>query len=160
MTDFRRMQNPTRALGTRWLVIFVGVVALACADKAKPAYEQCVKLEAEYETVKARDACQAAVKADPKSKSGQAAANKLVELNLEADKILQKDRELMAPCPSGKWVTRCKWKGEPRPNLLEADSRAKCNIEANQLKVVDVVCPDCVCKDRFVEPYDEEGREK
>jgi hypothetical protein len=132
------------------------LAAAACADKAKPDYEKCVKLEAEYKTVEARDACRAAVKADPNSKSGQAAANKLVSLNLEADKIVAREKEQLSHCPSGIWVTRCLYKGKPRPNLLEAPSRAKCNTDSSQLGMVGVTCPDCVCKDRFVEPYDEE----
>ena len=159
MTDSRRIDEKTFSVCARCLAAIALLSAAACADKAKADYDKCVKLEAEYKTVEARDACRAAVKADPKSKSGQAAANKLVTLNLEADKIVARDKAQVAHCPSGIWVTRCMWKGKPRPNLMEAPTRAKCNTDASQLGMVGVTCPDCVCKDNFVEPYDEDQGE-
>jgi len=121
-------------------------------DKAKPKFDECVALEAK-DTIAARDACKAASEADPKSKNGQLAAGKLTYLDPAADKLLREKNKKEAPCKTGKWVTHCKWKGEPRPNLLEGPTFAKCNTDADEVRIVGMVCPICECSDRFVDPY-------
>jgi hypothetical protein len=135
------------------LASLVAVGALGC-DKAKPAYEECMALEAKWEMIKARDACRAAVQADPDSKSGKAAQQKLAYLEQKAEEELEKQRRASGVCKSGKWVTRCMWKGEPRPTLIERESKAACNQEAHTSSVIGMTCPDCVCKDYFEEPYE------
>ena len=72
------------------------------------------------------------------------------------DRILAKEAKKNAPCKSNQWVTRCMWKGKPRPNLLEAQTKAACNQEAHQMAVIGMTCPDCVCKEHFEEPYPDE----
>lgn len=143
---------PAEALLTLALVAAVA----GCADKAKPKYDECVKLEAKWETVKARDACKEAAKISPDSKYGKLAAGKLTYLNAQADKIVAETNRKKAPCTVGKWVTHCKWKGVPRPNFLEAPTYARCNQEADQVRVIGMTCPDCECADRFVSPYKNE----
>lgn len=127
--------------------------ALGCSDKAKPKYDECVALEAKWETVKARDACKEAAALAPDSKSGKLAAGKLTYLEEQAQKILSQKAEKERPCKVGKWVTHCIWKGTPRPGLLEAPTYAKCNQEADEVRVVGMTCPECECADRFVDPY-------
>ena len=131
------------------LVVGVG----GCTDKAKAKYDECVALEAKWETVQARDACIAAADIDSSSKSGKLAAGKLSYLNEQANKILAEKAKKEAPCKTGKWVTHCKWKDKPRPNLMEAATFARCNTEADEVRVVGMVCPVCECSDRFVDPY-------
>jgi hypothetical protein len=139
------------------LVLALLVVAGACGcDKAKSSYEECMAAEAKWEFVKARDACRAAVQADPNSKSGKAAQAKLAYLEEEAEKALFQKLKESGHCKSGKWVTRCMWKGKPRPTRIEAESKAACNQEAASSAVIGMTCPDCVCDDYWEEPYDEE----
>jgi hypothetical protein len=135
-------------------LVCVTLVGLSgCSDKAKPKYDECVALESKWETVQARDACKAAAEIAPKSKSGKLAAGKLTYLNEQAGKILAEKSKKEAPCKTGKWVTHCKWKDKPRPNLMEAATFARCNTEADEVRVVGMVCPVCECSDRFVDPY-------
>lgn len=135
------------------LVVGVG----GCSDKAKPKYDECVALETKWDTIKAREACKAAVELDPKSKSGQLAAGKLTYLNQQADKLLAEKNKKEAPCKVGKWVTHCLYQGKPRPSLLEAPTFAQCNTEADEVRIVGMTCPVCECADRFVDPYKKEG---
>lgn len=135
-------------------LVSVALVGLCgCSDKAKPKYDECVALESKWETVQARDACKAAAEIAPDSKSGKLAAGKLTYLNEQAGKILAEKSKKEAPCKTGKWVTHCKWKDKPRPNLMEAATFARCNTEADEVRVVGMVCPVCECSDRFVDPY-------
>ena len=64
-------------------VFAVGLIA-GCRDrgkdKAEPWYTRCLELEGKGELGRAEDACNAAIAADPKSKSGMAAAAKLKEI--------------------------------------------------------------------------------
>ncbi len=142
---------------TQSLMAFLAlVVGVACTDKAKPKFDECVALETKWETVKAREACQAAVALDPNSKSGKAAQGKLSYLNEQANKLLAEKSKKEAPCSVGKWVTHCIYKGEPRPNLLEAKTEAQCNAEADEVRIIGMTCPQCECADRFVDPYKKE----
>ena len=137
------------------LVLLVGVAACGC-DKAKEPYEECVKLEAAEKIIEAREACEAALKADPSSDSGEAAKGKLEGyMREQADKALAEKAKANRPCPSHKWVTHCMWKGEPRPDLLEAETKAACDSEAHQVSVIGMTCPACECKDYFEDPYAE-----
>ncbi len=151
-----RTSKLLRVAGRALLAVAVAAVAAGCQDKAKPKFEECQKFEAEWETVKARDACKAAVEADPNSKSGKLAAGKLTYLNEQADKIVEEKEKKEPPCKVGKWVTHCMWKGKPRPSFLEAPTYAKCNEEADQVRVIGMTCPECECADRFVSPYKQE----
>lgn len=137
------------------VLISIAIVlsAVGCSDKAKPKYDECVALETKWETVKARDACKAAVDIAPDSKYGKLAAGKLTYLNEQAGKLLAEKAKKDAPCKVGKWVTHCMHNGKPRPNLLEAETFAKCNTEADEVRIVGMTCPVCECADRFVDPY-------
>lgn len=136
-------------------IALLGAVS-GCADKAKPKYDECVALETKWETVKARDACKAATELSADSKHGKLAAGKLTYLNAQADKLLAEKAKKDAPCKVGKWVTHCLYQGKPRPTLLEAETFAKCNTEADEVRVVGMTCPVCECADRFVDPYKKE----
>jgi len=63
------------------------VLLSACVDKAKADYDRCVDLDKNYDAKGAMAACSAAVAADPKSPSGQAAEKKLEELRSVNDKL-------------------------------------------------------------------------
>ena len=124
-------------------------------DSAKSDYEKCMELEAKWKMVEARDACKAAVAADPDSKSGKAAQAKLDYLEKEAEKALKEQAKKSGICKAQKWVTRCMWKGKPRPSLVESSSKASCDQEAHQMSVIGMTCPACVCKDYWEEPYED-----
>jgi hypothetical protein len=64
-----------------------------CMDKAKPDYDRCVERDQNYDVAGAVAACQAAVAADSKSPSGQAAAKKLLDLDRVADKLKTEQAE-------------------------------------------------------------------
>jgi hypothetical protein len=148
-----RVSDPSNLAARALFAIALLVGVSGCSDKAKPKYDECIALEAKWETVKARDACKAASEIAPNSKSGKLAAGKLSYLNEQANKILAEKSKKEAPCKTGKWVTHCKWKDKPRPNLLEAATFARCNTEADEVRIVGMVCPVCECSDRFVDPY-------
>src|SRR5262245_40478392 len=59
----------------------------SCMDKAKADYDRCVERDRNYDVAGAVAACQAAVAADSKSPSGQAAAKKLIDLQTVNDKM-------------------------------------------------------------------------
>lgn len=127
--------------------------ATGCTDKAKAKFDECVALETKWETVKARDACKAAAEIDPNSKSGKLAAGKLTYLNEQAGKLLAAKAKTDKPCSVNKWVTHCIYQGKPRPGLLEAPTFARCNTEADEMRVIGMTCPICECADRYVDPY-------
>jgi hypothetical protein len=68
-----------------WLA--VTLLLVGCMDKAKADYDKCVERDRNYDVAGAVTACQAAVAADPKSPSGQAAAKKLLDLQTVNDKL-------------------------------------------------------------------------
>jgi hypothetical protein len=70
------------------LLLFAG-----CMDKAKADYDRCVERDQNYDVKGAVAACQAAVAADPKSPSGVAAADKLLQLDRVADKLKTEAQE-------------------------------------------------------------------
>jgi hypothetical protein len=151
---FAKPFNPN-ARGLLLIALVVGTTG--CSDKAKPKYDECVALETKWKTIEARDACKAAAALDPNSKSGKLAAGKLTYLNEQADKLLAEKSKKEAPCKVGKWVTHCIYQGKPRPTLLEANTFARCNTEADEVRIVGMTCPVCECADRFVDPYKKEG---
>lgn len=53
---------------------------IGCADKAEPDLAKCIQLQLADDIGGAWDACNAAIKADPNSDSGKAAAAKLAEM--------------------------------------------------------------------------------
>ena len=55
----------------------ISVLAVGCADKAKPKLAECVTAEARNDVLAAKEACTLAVALDPLSESGKAAAEKL-----------------------------------------------------------------------------------
>ncbi len=152
-TSTRAARPPRFAVPAIVALLAAGVGG--CADKAKAKFDECVALEAKWKTIEARDACKAATELDPESESGKLAAGKLTYLNDQVAEILAKKQKKEAPCKVGKWVTHCQWKGKPRPNYLEATTYAKCNQEADEVRVVGMTCPECDCADRFVSPYEE-----
>src|SRR5512145_904180 len=115
IADLRRVIRGCAPAGSLFLGLVLLATAAGCQDKAKAKFDECVAFEAKWETVKARDACKAAVELDPNSRSGKAAAGKLTYLNEQADKIVGEEQKANAPCKVRKWVTRCMWKGKPRP---------------------------------------------
>lgn len=70
-----------------WLAFTFSVLLVGCMDKAKADYDKCVERDRNYDVAGAVSACQAAVAADPKSASGQAAAKKLLDLQTVNDKL-------------------------------------------------------------------------
>jgi hypothetical protein len=155
------MQHPTQTrdeiptLALRMAVTVLAVAGACACDKAKAGYEECLALEAEWKMVEAREACRAAASADPDSKSGKAAQAKLPALDVEAEKILLEQKKQKGFCPSGKFVTRCLYKGTPRPTRIEEQTEATCNQEAHQTSLVDgMTCPVCECVDFWKEPYE------
>ena len=147
-------------VGVVVLVVLV-LVLFVFRDKARPAWEECVALTAKDELIQARAACQAAVQADPNSKSGLKAAGKLEVLNPLADELEAKNKATKEartrPCKSKKYVTRCIYKGEPRPTLLDGPTLSQCNQDAHQLRqTIGMICPSCVCADDFVDDKKDE----
>lgn len=57
--------------------VVLAMFAVACEDKAKPAYAECVTAEAKGDFLAAEKACSKSVTSDPTSTSGKAAAEKL-----------------------------------------------------------------------------------
>jgi hypothetical protein len=156
-TPMQPTAKPLPLTSRTLLVVALVVGAIGCSDKAKPKYEECVALETKWKTLEARDACKAAAALDPNSKSGKLAAGKLTYLNEQADKLQAEKNKKEAPCKVGKWVTHCIYQGKPRPTLLEAKTFARCNTEADEVRIVGMTCPVCECADRFVDPYKKEG---
>jgi hypothetical protein len=70
------------------LVIAVILIA-GCKDKAKDDYDKCVKWDGQGDLNMAAIACDLAVKADPDSPSGKAAAQKLPDLQARLDALNQ-----------------------------------------------------------------------
>lgn len=65
----------------------VVLMCASCLDKAKADWDRCNERDKAYDVAGAYSACAAAAAADPKSGSGQAAAKKLVDLQLMLDKM-------------------------------------------------------------------------
>jgi hypothetical protein len=142
-----------------WLALAVVAFVVGCRDKAQPDYDECLKLEAKWDAIGAQAACEKAVQADPNSNAGKAAAAKLAALKEAADKErATKAAAEPKPCKAGKWVTRCIWKGKPRPTLLEGPTAAKCNQDAGELATIEMSCPACVCADDYKDPPDLENQ--
>jgi hypothetical protein len=74
----------TRAIWITGFLLFIW----GCEDKAKPDYAACIALDAKNDVVAASLRCEAAIKADATSKSGQAAAQKLREIKPAVDKAM------------------------------------------------------------------------
>lgn len=70
-----------------WLACMFTVLLVGCMDKAKADYDTCVERDRNYDVAGAVSACKAAVAADPKSPSGQAAAKKLLDLQTVNEKM-------------------------------------------------------------------------
>ena len=82
--------TPLRAVIARVSML---LLLAGCMDKAKADYDRCVERDQNYDVKGARDACQAAVAADSKSPSGQAAAKKLLDLDRVAEKLKAEQQE-------------------------------------------------------------------
>jgi len=72
-----------------WMLLLLA----GCIDKAKADYDRCVERDQNYDVKGATESCQAAVAADSKSPSGQAAAKKLLDLERVADKLKVEQQE-------------------------------------------------------------------
>ena len=75
------------------------IVASACQDRAKADYDRCMERQHAFDVPGAYSACTAAVAADPKSVSGQAAAKEIDNMKpvldkLEAERAEKSAREL------------------------------------------------------------------
>lgn len=130
-----------------------------CNDKAKPAYERCLALEAEGKLQEALDACNEAASADPESKSGQAAQSKKPDLGtriLDAqvqDEKKQKEAATqaeVAACKSNTWTTFCTVNGRPSGGLMKPGSKAKCEENATGFRSMGMQCAPCRCADDVV----------
>ena len=74
-----------------------GLLAVGCADKAKPDYDRCVAADERGDVLAAATACEAAVSADPTSTSGKEAASKLTGMKPYIAKAkAEKDPKLIA----------------------------------------------------------------
>lgn len=138
------------------VIAVIGVILLRILpDRAKRAYTNCQFFEVQGELLRAQEACQEAVQLDPKSSSGLAAAEKLKALAPAIQSLKDKRRGFSAagdpPCKAGKWVTRCIFKGVPRPTPIDGTTKARCDQDASELRsnIDDMVCPNCVCLDDF-----------
>ncbi len=143
-------------LSARHVLTVVGAALLLAllpgCDKAKGSFKRCELIEAQGDLEVAREACREAVALSPDSKSGKAATEKLKSLDqrISAKNAAKGFPDKDPPCKGGTWVTRCKWKGEKRPNPLEATTKARCNQDAYELVAgVGMECPTCVCIDDF-----------
>lgn len=70
------------------LIAIIGMPFYGCvnnADRASSSYAQCIQLEIKGDIRGAWDACNAAIAADPTSKSGKEAAEKLITMKLRYD---------------------------------------------------------------------------
>ena len=149
----RRIARLARSTPCSALALVLVLSVSGCKDKAQAKYEECVALEADYKPAEALAACKAAVELSPDTTFGQRAAGKVIFLESEVKKLVESEKAKTRPCKAGKWVTHCKWKGKPRPNFLEANTYAKCNQEADEVRIVGMTCPECECADDFVSPY-------
>jgi hypothetical protein len=96
------------------LVIVGSFLMLAgCTDKAEPDYTRCLDLETKGETQNARDACNAAVTADPNSKSGKAAAAKVTELQAKLDVKLKAEQAQAEAAKRAAFEKAGGWRGMP-----------------------------------------------
>jgi hypothetical protein len=80
----------------RHILVVLALGLGACADKAKPQYAECVKLEASGKLREAAAACQQSISADPTSASGKAAAEKLKALQPALEKLAKEDADKAA----------------------------------------------------------------
>jgi hypothetical protein len=71
------------------IAVLVLVLLSGCQDKAKSSFDACVTAEAKEDWLLAVQSCQGATMLDPNSKSGKAAAEKLLSLKT---KLAAKDR--------------------------------------------------------------------
>ena len=78
------------------IMLLLVLMISGCADKAEPKYAECVKLDATGDTMGAWRACQDSVTADPNSKSGKAAAEKLAALKPKHDALKKEQDEQRA----------------------------------------------------------------
>jgi membrane protein involved in colicin uptake len=74
------------------VLILPALALLACTDKAEPDFNQCIEHEEKADLWRAIESCEAAVKADAKSRSGKAAAEKLSGLKSAKDKQLREEQ--------------------------------------------------------------------
>jgi len=89
MTPSSVASLPPWGLARVWMLVLLA----GCIDKAKADYDRCVERDQNYDVKGAIAACQAAVAADPKSPSGRAAADKLLQLDRVADKLKTEQAE-------------------------------------------------------------------
>jgi hypothetical protein len=138
------------------IMLLIVLMISGCADKAQPKYDECLKLAAANDLKGAKVACEAAVAADPESKAGKAAQEKVKALasdikrgeeaaakaaeQVRAEAARKAQEEADAKCP--KWVTFCETGG----GLMEGATRVECdrNVESMR-KSMGVRCAPCKC---------------
>lgn len=77
----------------RTILIVLTMIVLVGCDKAKDDYANCIKLEQTNDPEGALRACNKAVELDPKSKSGEAAAVRVMDLRATVYKLELAKRE-------------------------------------------------------------------
>ncbi|HVZ34100.1 MAG TPA: hypothetical protein VG963_16855 [Polyangiaceae bacterium] len=75
-----------RGLRTARVVVALAILGVGCSDKAKPAYADCIRLQANGDIEGAWRTCNEAVGTDPNSKAGESAAKLLIEMKPSYDK--------------------------------------------------------------------------
>ncbi len=78
------------------LALLSAVAIVGCADKAQPAYEECVRAEANGDLTTATKSCESAAAADPNSKAGKAASEKIGPLKVRLAAKAKADAEAKA----------------------------------------------------------------
>ncbi|RYG15267.1 hypothetical protein EON82_26415, partial [bacterium] len=146
--------RPMVRRGAVGLVIVVGLSVVGCGDRAEPEFTLCGNLQTAGNLPSAREACAKAVAADATSKAGQAAAQKLAEIDqtlkkreeqaaLEAKakaEAAAKQAERDAKCD--RWTTFCAGLG-PNGSVERFKSKASCVSSVDELRTMGIVCKPC-----------------
>jgi hypothetical protein len=105
-------------------------IAAACVDKAKADYDLCVERQKAYDVPGAYSACAAAVAADPKSVSGQAAAKDFENLKTVVDKL---QAEKVEKSERDKAITKDEPPPPPRPSATASAAPIPISAQAQAL---------------------------
>jgi len=143
---------------------FAFVMLVGCADKAQPAYDRCVIDEAAGKLDQAALDCETAVKMDPNSTSGKAAAEKLAAMQpalvtakeasaaaakADDERKAKVAAQAAADAKCTRWTTICTLGRHPdgsekTTGAQTFDSKAKCEgIGA----AAGLKCDPCRCRD-------------
>lgn len=126
-----------------WILLVWTCVA-GCADEAEPRYADCVKLDSSGNTVAAWKACEDAVKADPNSKLGRAADEKLKSMKPKYEAFQKEEAERRAAKERAEAEERLRNAALSCKSKCESDNRA---CEAACYSSENVDCPwNCIRK--------------